>query len=92
MIGIRGPTPVRQPGAIPARREALGSKIPRPSAPLPRQPKLLDRLRTIQELLGHMDVKTTMIYIHVLNRDGLGVRSPVDALKAPSGDLDPNSL
>ena len=37
-------------------------------------------IRTVQELLGHRDVATTMIYTHVLNRGGLGVRSPVDTL------------
>jgi integron integrase len=42
-------------------------------------------IRTVQELLGHKDVRTTMIYTHVLNRGGRGVYSPLDRLRKAMG-------
>jgi len=73
---MRGPLPLSTSDATPS---ATREFIPH----LYGTTRLLESgydIRTIQELLGHKDVTTTMIYTHVLNKGGRGVRSPMDAL------------
>ena len=67
------------------RAAVLRAGIPKPAGCHTFRHSFATHLRTVQELLGHRDVRTTMIYTHVLNRGGLGAVSPVDRLIGQGG-------
>ncbi|MFZ1933975.1 MAG: tyrosine-type recombinase/integrase [Thermoguttaceae bacterium] len=67
--------PAKKPTVLETSRRPARIRDTRWSLAASREP-----IHTVQELLGHSHVRTTMIYTHVLNRGGRGVRSPADVL------------